>query len=201
MAIKGLTDLLAKYKKGELDDAKFEEEFGKTLAGDYIPKGKFNELSESKKVVDKALEDANKTLEELKKNAGLSDEYKKQIDELKAANGKAQEEYKAQLKQLKLDTAIDNALTAAKARNAKAVKALLDTGKIVMTDDGTVAGIKEQLDSIVKENPYLFDTDSGNDDNNPKFGSNNHRGAGGSLGGSDALQAAMMAAAGLSSQS
>ena len=194
MAIKGLTDLLVKYKKGELDDAKFEEEFGKTLAGDYIPKGKFNELSESKKVADKALE-------ELKKNAGLSDEYKKQIDELKAANGKAQEEYKAQLKQLKLDTAIDNALTAAKARNTKAVKALLDTGKIVMTDDGTVAGIKEQLDSIVKENPYLFDTDSGNDDNNPKFGSNNHRGAGGSLGGSDALQAAMMAAAGLSSQS
>ncbi len=200
MAIKGLTDLLAKYKKGELDDAKFEEEFGKTLASDYIPKGKFNELSESKKVADKALEDANKTLEELKKNAGLSDEYKKQIDELKSANSKAQEEYKAQLRQLKLDTAIDNALTAAKARNTKAVKALLDSGKIVMTDDGTVAGIKEQLDSIVKENPFLFDTDSG-DDNSPKFGSNNHRGAGGSLGGSDALQAAMMAAAGLSSQS
>lgn len=195
MAIKGLSELLAKYKSAELDDAKFEEELGKALATDFIPKGKFNELTESKKVSDKALEDANKTLEELKKNAGLSDEYKKQIEELKTANSKAQEDFKAQLKQMKLDTAIDNALTTAKARNTKAVRALLDTSKIVMSDDGTISGIKEQLETIAKENDFLFETQT---DDNPRFGGGNNRGNGGGGGGADALQAAMFAAAGLS---
>lgn len=195
MAIKGLSELLAKYSKNELDDTKFEEELGKVLATDFIPKGKFNELSESKKVSDKALDEANRTLEELKKNAGLSDEYKKQIEELKTANSKAQEEYQRQIKQMKLDTAIDNALTGAKARNNKAVRALLDTSKIVLADDGTVTGIKEQLDTIVKDNSYLFEAST--DDNNPRFGANSNRGNGGGTS-ADALQAAMFAAAGIS---
>lgn len=190
MAIKGLSELLAQYKDGKIDGTKFEDELGKTLATDFITKSKFNEVNEAKKVSDKALEDANKTLESLKQNANLSDEYKKQIEELKTANSKAQEDFKAQLKQIKIDTAIDSALTGAKAKNNKAVRALLDTSKIVLGDDGTVSGIKEQLESIAKENDFLFESST----DNPRFGSDSHRGGG--TGGST-LEAMMYAAAGL----
>lgn len=196
MAIKGLADLLKKFKGNEIDETKFEEEFGKTLATDFIPKSKYNELSEAKKVAEKNLENANVTLEELKKNAGLSDEYKKQIEELKSSNSKAQEEYKAQLKKLRIDSAIDSALTSAKARNIKATKALLDSSKILVSDTGEVSGIKEQLDSIVKDNPFLFESQT--EDTTPKFGNAKNRN--GNEGSKPTLEALMMQAAGLSSE-
>nr|DAL34050.1 MAG TPA_asm: minor structural protein [Caudoviricetes sp.] len=197
MAIKGLADLLKKFKSNEIDEVKFEEEFGKNLATEFIPKSKYNELSEAKKVAEKNLESANVTLEELKKNAGLSDEYKKQIEELKSSNSKAQEEYQAQLKKLRIDSAIDSALSNAKARNVKATKALLDPSKILVSDSGEVTGIKEQLDSIVKDNPFLFETQT--EDNNPRFGNGKNRG--GNDGAKPTLEALMMQAAGLSSSS
>lgn len=196
MAIKGLADLLKKFKSNEIDEVKFEEEFGKNLATEFIPKSKYNELSEAKKVAEKNLENANVTLEELKKNAGLSDEYKKQIEELKSSNSKAQEEYKAQLKQLRIDSAIDSALTSAKARNIKATKALLDSSKILVSDTGEVSGIKEQLDSIVKDNPFLFESQT--EDITPKFGNAKNRN--GNEGSKPTLEALMMQAAGLSSE-
>lgn len=192
MAIKGLSELLSQYKDGKIDGTKFEEELGKTLATDFITKSKFNEVNEAKKVSDKALGEANKTLEDLKKNANLNDEYKMQIEDLKTANSKAQEDFKAQLKQIKLDTAIDNALATAKAKNNKAVRALLDNSKIVLGDDGTVSGIKEQLETIAKENDFLFETQT--DGGAPRFGSDTHRGGGA---GGSTLEAMMYAAAGL----
>lgn len=195
MAIKGLSELLAQYKDGSIDETKFEAELGKTLATDFITKAKFNEVNEAKKVSDKALEEANKTLEDLKKNANLTDEYKNQIEELKTANSKAQEEFKAQLKQIKLDTAIDTALTGAKAKNNKAVRALLDPSKIVLADDGSISGLKEQLETIAKENDFLFEPST---DYNPRFGGDNRRGGG--TGGSS-LEAMMYAAAGLAPDS
>lgn len=190
MAIKGLSELLAQYKTGTIDETKVEEELGKTLATDFITKSKFNEVNEAKKLSDKALEEANKTLEDLKKNANLTDEYKNQIEELKTANSKAQEEFKTQLKQIKLDTAIDTALSGVKAKNNKAVRALLDPSKIVIADDGSVTGLKEQLETIVKENDFLFETST----DTPRFGGDNRRGGG--TGGST-LEAMMYAAAGL----
>lgn len=62
-----------------------------------------------------------------------------------------------QIRQLKFDTALDNDLRAVKAKNNKAVKALLQTDKITLNEDGTLLGLKEQLDNVRKENPYLFD--------------------------------------------
>lgn len=196
MAIKGLSELLSQYKDGKIDGTKFEEELGKTLATDFITKSKFNEVNEAKKLADKALEEANKTLEDLKKNANLTDEYKKQIEDLKTANSKAQDDFKAQLKQIKLDTAIDSALTSAKAKNNKAVRALLDSSKIVLGDDGTVSGIKEQLEAIAKENDFLFE--SSTDGDNPRFGGDAHRGGGA---GGSSFEAMMYAAAGLDAPS
>lgn len=194
MAIKGLADLLKKFKSNEIDEVKFEEEFGKNLATEFIPKSKYNELSEAKKVAEKNLESANVTLEELKKNAGLSDEYKKQIEELKSSNSKAQEEYQAQLKKLRIDSAIDSALSNAKARNVKATKALLDPSKILVSDSGEVTGIKEQLDSIVKDNPFLFESKT---EEKPRFGNGKSRTN--DDGSKPTLEALMMQAAGLSS--
>ena len=199
MAIKGLSELLKKHKDGTIDDAQFEVELNKALPEDWIPKSKYNELNESKKLSDENLKKANATLEELKGKAGLSEEYKAQIDALKTEAKKAEEAHKATITQMKRDSAIESALTSAKARNTKAVRALLDEGKLVLNDDGTLSGINEQIEAVKKDNAFLFD--SSDDDNGggngggrmPFFGGSNPKG--GNSG--DALRDAMFSAAGL----
>ena len=201
MAIKGLSELLKKHKDGSIDDAQFEAELNKALPEDWIPKSKYNELSESKKLSDENLKKANATLEELKGKAGLSDEYKAQIDKLKEEAKKAEETHKATVAQMKRDSAIDSALASAKARNSKAVRALLDEGKLVLNEDGTLSGLKEQIEAVKKENAFLFDSSDddnggcGNGGGKPFFGGSNPKG--GSSG--DALRDAMFSAAGLNS--
>ena len=200
MAIKGLSELLKKHKDGALDSTDFETELNKLLPEDWIPKAKYNELNESKKLAEDNLKKANATLEELKGKAGLSDEYKAQIDKLKEEAKKAEEAHKATITQMKRDSAIDSALASAKARNSKAVRALLDEGKLVLNEDGTLSGLKEQIEAVKKENAFLFD--SSDDDNGgggngggrmPFFGGSNPKG--GNSG--DALRDAMFSAAGL----
>jgi multidrug efflux pump subunit AcrA (membrane-fusion protein) len=204
MALKGLAELLKKIRGDEnLTEAQAEEELNKILPTDWIPKAKFNETSEQAKLFKQQLDDTNTQLETLKSKAGLSDDYKKQIDDLTAKQKLQETEYKNQLTQLKRDTAIESALTGAKARNLKAARALLDESKIVLGDDGKVAGVAEQLEAIRKDNSYLFEAtvDEGNqgggqDQNSgklPSFG-----GAGGSnQPPADSLTDAMMTAAGL----
>ena len=60
------------------------------------------------------------------------------------------------LAKVKFDHALDSSLTSAKAKNAKAVKALLSTDTLKLNEDGTIAGLDDQLTKIKTENGYLF---------------------------------------------
>lgn len=57
----------------------------------------------------------------------------------------------------KKNAAIRLAIVASRPRNEKALMALIDTETIKLNDDGTVVGLKEQLENIKKENDYLFE--------------------------------------------
>ena len=61
-----------------------------------------------------------------------------------------------QLNELKLDNAVDTALTAAGAKNSKAVKALLDMSKVKLGEDGKLSGWDEQISAVQKSDSYLF---------------------------------------------
>src|SRR5699024_3730440 len=100
------------------------------------------------------LKKANEQIEEFKdmdidaiQNA--ADDYK---EKYKTAKTEAEEE----LEKIKFEYAIDKALGQAKARNTKAVKALLDLDNLKLTDD-KILGLDEQLESIKKENNFLFE--------------------------------------------
>ena len=192
MAIKGLADILAKYRNGELNESQFEEELGKGLATAFIPKTKFNEVNEAKKLAETNLANANNTLNELRQKGDLSDEYKKQIEALNAQIAQAQKEHESQLLKMRLDTAIESSLQSAKAKNLKATRALLDESKLAFAEDGSVTGLKEQIEAIQKDNGFLFDIEQSNP-RKPSWGSpqvDDHNQA-------DTLEAQMYAAAGL----
>lgn len=101
-------------------------------------------------------------LETLKKSTGDVEELKKQIETLQTENKTKDEAHKAEIKQMKIDAAIDAALTSAKAKNNIAVKALLkDLDKAELSEDGSVKGLKEQIDALVKgdDTKFLFDSE------------------------------------------
>ena len=97
-------------------------------------------------------------LETLKNSTGDVEAMKKQIETLQADNKAKDEIHAAEIKQLKIDAAIESALTSAKAKNNTAVKALLkDLDKAEIGEDGTIKGLAEQLEALQKSDAYLFD--------------------------------------------
>ena len=145
-------------KKAGIPEDKLDStitDINKELPKHFIPKDKYNEVAEAKKKLEADIQERDKQLEQLKNAAGNSEELKAQIEQLQAENQKAAEEWQAKMAQMQLDFAIEKALAAAKAKNAKAVKALLDMEKVKLDGD-QLLGIDEQLKALQQSDPYLF---------------------------------------------
>lgn len=124
----------------------------------FIPKARFDEVNNAKNNAEALVKERDGQLETLKNSAGDVDGLKKQIEDLQKANKDAADAHAAEIKQLKIDTALDTALANAKARNKVAVKALLkDMDKAELDADGTIKGLAEQIEALQKSDSYLFD--------------------------------------------
>lgn len=103
--------------------------------------------------------DRDKQLETLKTAAGDNETLTKQIADLQAENTKVKETHESEMNQLKVDFAVEKALTGAKAKNVKAVKALLDLTDAKLDKDGAVKGLAEQIEKLTtgEDTKFLFD--------------------------------------------
>lgn len=102
---------------------------------------------------------ARKTIEDLQ-NAAKDFEgvdvgaLKKQLSDL-------QTKYDADIAAIRRDSAIDLALSGRRAKNSKAARALLDLDSIKMDGD-KLTGLDEQLETLQKENPWMFEDERKN---------------------------------------
>lgn len=141
-----------------------EEQADKVLSAaneemkNYIPKTRFDEINNANKELKQQLTDRDQQLEELKKSAGDNQELQKQIQELQKANETTTADYERKLKQVKLDAAVELALTNSKAKNTKAVRALLDLEKAEFDGD-QVKGLEDQIKKLkeAEDSKFLFD--------------------------------------------
>ncbi len=138
-------ELAATCEKASLEELK-----------DYIPRTRMNEVNEENKTLKQSLTDRDKQLEELKKSSGDSEELKKQIEALQQQNAEQKKAHETEMAALKLDNAVETALTAAGAKNSKAVRSLFDVTKLKLAEDGSVEGLKEQIAAVQKSDPYMF---------------------------------------------
>lgn len=127
-----------------------------SLDGNYVTKTRFNEVNEENKTLKKSVSDRDKQLEDLKKSSGDNEELKKQIETLQQENANQKKAHDAEMTQLRLDNAIDAALTAAGAKNIKAVRALIDASKVKVGEDGKLTGFDDLLSAVQKSDSYLF---------------------------------------------
>lgn len=128
-----------------------------SLDGNFVPKSRFNEVNEENKTLKKSVSDRDKQLENLKKSSGDNAALQQQISDLQKQNADQEKAHSEELAQLKLDNAVEIALSGAKAKNGKAVKAMLDMSKVKMGEDGKLSGFDEQIEALKKSDAYMFD--------------------------------------------
>lgn len=124
----------------------------------FIPKARFDEVNNAKKQAEKDLSERDKQLETLKNSTGDVETLKNTIKQLQDENKASKEQYEANISKIKLDNAIDNALGNAKAKNSRAVRALLDIEKIKFENE-TLSGLDEQLKALkeAEDSKFLFE--------------------------------------------
>ena len=127
--------------------------------GNFIPKSRFDQVNQSKKELEVQLKDRDTQLAELSKNNKDNENLLNQIKDLQALNKQTTTDYENKINQMQFDYALDGALTNAKSKNNKALKALLDMNSIKY-QEGKFEGLQEQIEALQKDASYLFDLDT-----------------------------------------
>ncbi len=127
------------------------------LGKNFVAKSQFNAKLEELKAAKAEKETMGGELDKLRKANRDNEELSAQLDAIKKAAKEREAQYKADLDRIKLDSTVDMAVAAAKARNPKAVRALLDGAKLKLNEDGTVSRLEEQLKALKESDGYLFE--------------------------------------------
>lgn len=124
--------------------------------GDFIPKGRFDEVNNQVKDYKTQVTDRDKQLEDLKKNVKGNEELTKQLEALQTTNKTQKDEYEAKLQKQEYDFAYKTELSKVKAKDLDILGAKIDNTKIVYKD-GKFSGLNEQIDALKKSHPYIFE--------------------------------------------
>lgn len=150
-------DIKIKYKDIDLVDS-----------SKYVEKTEFDEVKQAKKQLEIDVKDRDTQLETLKKSAGDNATLKQQIEQLQNDNKKKDEEYQAELKDLKLTNAIKLAITDS-AQDIDLVTGLIDKSKLILSEDGKVTGLDEQVTGLKESKSFLFKSEESNQNTNIQF--------------------------------
>ena len=146
-------------KLKEVDDKDVELFIASENDGDFVRRNRLNEESDKVKELRSQLQDYDTQIEELKKHADTSSELQDKIKEIQDAKKEEVESLNNKLRQKTLDNEVEKELIKRKARNPKAVKALLDNDTIKLEEDDSIIGLSEQLDKLQESDDYLFESD------------------------------------------
>ena len=139
----------------------------------YVQKSKYDLVVTEKETLEIQIKEHGKQLDELKKAAKGSEELEKKVKELQDNAAASKAKYEKQINDIQLNHAIDTALKEAKAKNAKAVRSLLDMNDIVL-DEGKVKGLDKQIKKLqeAEDSKFLFESAPQPEDGKPKIGGN-----------------------------
>jgi hypothetical protein len=145
----------------EEDAIKAAEASQEELKG-FIPKARFDEVNNEKKKLETTVVERDTQLETLKNTTGDVEAMKTQITTLQADNKKKDDEHAAELKKLKRDAIDESILLESKAKNTKAVKALLEKIDDSVDEDSYKTLRSEQIKKLVEaeDTKFLFNVET-----------------------------------------
>lgn len=132
---------------------------GKKLMVDdqnFVPKARLDEVITQRNSANDQITELTNRVSALKTEAGSLEELKSAIETSKTEIASLTDKHQQELQQLKLNNAVELALRDAKAKNAKAVLANIDMGKVSL-DGENLLGFSEQVEGLKKTDAYLFE--------------------------------------------
>lgn len=123
--------------------------------GSYIPKEKFNLINDENKTLKGEIATRDTQLNELKSKAQGNEDLTRQIEELTALNTKTSTEYEAKIKDIQLNSYIEQALTKHNAKFTDLLISKIDKSKILINDN-SVIGLDEQIEGLKTSYKELF---------------------------------------------
>ncbi|MDU3018593.1 MAG: phage scaffolding protein [Clostridium perfringens] len=138
-------------------------------------KAKTVEVTTKLESANSQLKEANNTITNLKKNNSNNEELQAKVKEYENTIKTQKTEYETKVRNLTLDSAINNALTKAKAKHSDLLASKFDRDKLVINEDGTVTGLDEQLKGFKETYKDMFEVTLGgatppNPENKPTVG-------------------------------
>ena len=147
-----LKSLLGELYTDAIGQKLADKELAVVNDGSYIPRQKYTDEVKDLKGL---LKDRDKQLTELQGKAAGNEALQAQIQKLQDDNKTATESYDKKVAQLQFEHTVEKALSGAKVKNPKAVKALLDLEKIKL-DGEKLLGFDDQIKALQTSDAYLF---------------------------------------------
>ena len=134
------------------------------LNGSFVTKTRFNEVNEELKTAKATITERDGQLNALKTSGADAAALQAQITQLQADNAAKDQEHAAEIKKIRIENAVEKALTDAKAINPATVKPLLAAflEKADLDDDGTIRGLADEIGKLAKAEgtSFLFKADN-----------------------------------------
>lgn len=131
-----------------------------TIADQYIPMHRFNEVYEENKKNKETITTLNQQITQLSEFQGTNEELTQRINTLTTQNTEMQQKHQQEIDQLKHENAIRLGVTNYKCKphDVDLVMGKIDREKLTFNDKGEVSGLSEQLDALSKDSSFLFQT-------------------------------------------
>lgn len=146
-----LFDELAKKLEGR-EDVKLAN----LAEGGYVGKEKFMAAMEKIAALEAELNKSAQAMAAAKAAAQKAVELEGAVQQLNEEKQQMGRQFQQKLIEEKMETAVVGALNAAKVKNMKAVRALIDESRIALTN-GALTGLDAQIEALKASDPYLFE--------------------------------------------
>ncbi len=148
------------------DDGKLDVEATMKKINEEAPKHVIPKEQYNGKV--KELETANQTIGDLKKNNADNEELQKTIKAHEGTIKQLKADHDKEIKGMRIDAAISKVLSVNNVKHADLLAGKFDREKLIVSDDGTVSGLDEQVKGLKESYEDLFGpTIAGRSPSNP----------------------------------
>ena len=147
--------------------------------GKYVPKDRFDQVNQQSKDYKEQVSERDRQIESLKNEFKDVDGLKDKVEQLTRDNAKQKEDYENQIKTINFNNALKAGLSSYKCKDEDYLMSKIDRNSIKLNSDGTILGLKEQVEAFKKGHEYLFEkeikgtgsfnTGGGSEGNTPKF--------------------------------
>lgn len=120
--------------------------------GKWIPKAKFDDVNEEKKQYKEQVDNLNKELGKLQKQLEDNKDASETIENLK----KQIKDKEAEMEKIRKQNAIKFEVLKYNPNDVADILPHLKEDTVTIAEDGTITGLKEQLDTLRESKPYLF---------------------------------------------